>query len=120
MVAALSPLKRMLTRSGGKHFISLDFNAPRIHTYASLDRNSFGMCTYETRGGGRSPPLCAAVENSEANGNETTAGGRRVPQLAAQRAGGRCCTCSRTPLRAFLKQHTRSGRASLPCPHARE
>ncbi len=46
MVAALSPLKSTLSRNFGKHFISLDFNPLRIRTYASLDRNSFGMCTY--------------------------------------------------------------------------
>ncbi len=43
-----------------------------------------------------------------------------VPRPAAQRATGRRCTCTRTPLRAFFKEHTRGGRASLPCPHARE
>ncbi len=56
MVAALSSLESTLTRSGGKLFISLDFNTPGMRTYAILDRNSSGMCTYIKRVGG--VPLC--------------------------------------------------------------
>ncbi len=46
MGAVLSSLESTLTRSGGKHFISLDFNPLRKNAYAILDRNAFRMNIY--------------------------------------------------------------------------